>query len=211
MARKEKKYHFIYKTTNLLSGRYYIGMHSTDNLEDGYLGSGRRLKYSINKYGKDNFKREILEFCENREELKQREFKIIDLNELSKKECINLVVGGQGGFISLEGTKKGGKKGGSVHAKRLKEDVDYYNRCVKIATNNLLDANKRNNYIVQSFKGKKHSDDTKQKMRKPKNVGDNNPSYGTYWITKDGDNKKIKKEELPIYESEGWVKGRKLK
>ena len=62
MARKEKKYHFIYKTTNLLSGKYYIGMHSTDNLDDGYLGSGRRLRYSINKYGKESHKREIIEF-----------------------------------------------------------------------------------------------------------------------------------------------------
>ena len=56
MARKEKKYHFIYKTTNLLTGRYYIGMHSTDNLEDGYLGSGKRLRHSVNKYGKDRVK-----------------------------------------------------------------------------------------------------------------------------------------------------------
>ena len=42
MARKEKQYHFIYKTTNIITERYYYGMHSTDNLEDGYLGSGKR-------------------------------------------------------------------------------------------------------------------------------------------------------------------------
>ena len=67
MARKEKKYHFIYKTTNVLSGRYYIGMHSTSNLDDGYLGSGNRLKLAVRKHGKENFIREILEYCESRE------------------------------------------------------------------------------------------------------------------------------------------------
>ena len=94
MARKEKKYHIIYKTTNLLSGKYYIGMHSTDDLNDGYLGSGKRLKYSVNKYGKENHKREIIEFCDSREELISREEEIVNLNEIAKEECINLRVGG---------------------------------------------------------------------------------------------------------------------
>ena len=63
-----KKYHFIYKTMNLLSGRYYIGMHSTDELNDGYLGSGTLLRRSINKHGKENHSIEILEFLNSREE-----------------------------------------------------------------------------------------------------------------------------------------------
>jgi|APSaa5957512576_1039674.scaffolds.fasta_scaffold39312_2 hypothetical protein len=107
--RKQKQFHFIYKTTNLLSGKYYIGMHSTDNLDDGYLGSGRRLRYSINKYGKENHHREILEYCKTREELKSRETEIVNLNEIAKTDCMNLSVGGQGiprGHVFGDDTKK---------------------------------------------------------------------------------------------------------
>jgi group I intron endonuclease len=94
--RKEKKYHFIYKTVNLLSGKYYIGMHSTDNLDDGYLGSGTYLRLAIKKHGKENFKREILEFCNSRKELKSLEEQIVNLREIAKKECMNMRVGGSG-------------------------------------------------------------------------------------------------------------------
>ena len=62
----EYKYHIIYKTTNLINGKIYVGMHSTDNLNDGYLGSGWILKQAIKKYGKENFKREVLLVLSNR-------------------------------------------------------------------------------------------------------------------------------------------------
>jgi hypothetical protein len=44
--------YFIYKTTNLLNGKYYIGMHVTNQIDDGYLGSGKYLNNAIKKYGK---------------------------------------------------------------------------------------------------------------------------------------------------------------
>lgn len=92
--RKEKKYHYIYKTTCNITGKYYIGMHSTDKLDDGYLGSGRRLKYSINKYGKNNHTKVILEYFENREDLRIREAELVTLDEIAKENCLNLNVGG---------------------------------------------------------------------------------------------------------------------
>ena len=64
------KYHYFYKTTCLITNRYYYGMHSTDNLDDNYIGSGMRLWHSINKYGRENHICEKLEFFDTREKLK---------------------------------------------------------------------------------------------------------------------------------------------
>jgi len=93
--RKEKKYHFIYKTTNLINNRYYIGLHSTDNLDDGYLGSGTYLNRAIKKYGKPNFKREILEFHKSRKDVILREKELVTLLEVQDVNCMNMVRGGQ--------------------------------------------------------------------------------------------------------------------
>ena len=60
--------HFVYLTTNLINEKQYIGDHSTDNLNDGYLGSGIALKNSVKKYGKKNFKNEILDFFDTKKE-----------------------------------------------------------------------------------------------------------------------------------------------
>jgi hypothetical protein len=186
--RKKKKYHFIYKTINLLSGKYYIGLHSSDDLEDGYLGSGRRLKYSINKYGKENHKREILEFCKSRSELKRRETEIVNLNEIAKTKCMNMKVGGIGGFDHIT------KKQRHINLVNLHKQ----NRLKKI--NSIFDWN-----------GKKHSDKTKQKISKTKKnmgIGYTNSQYGTCWITNGIDNKKIYKgDEIP----KGFKLGRKMK
>ena len=47
--------HFIYRTTNLLNGKFYVGRHSTTNMNDGYFGSGIVLKKAIEKYGIENY------------------------------------------------------------------------------------------------------------------------------------------------------------
>jgi hypothetical protein len=204
---KEKKYHFIYKTTNVLTERYYFGMHSTDDLDDGYLGSGQRLWYSIRKYGKENHKREITEFCKNRMDLIQREIEIVNLNEVAKEDCMNLKIGGEG---------NSGHFGGKALADKLKNDKEF--RKI-IGRQRSLNAKKRyDSGLNKNFKcdqtGRNHTEETKKQMsesHKGKHIGKLNSQYETCWTTKDNNNKKIKKEELDRYLNQGWIKGRKIK
>lgn len=89
--------HFVYKTTNDLNGDYYYGVHSTYDMNDGYIGSGLRLKNAINKYGKSNFTRTIVQYFENRDDALIYEHKILTPDVLADPHCYNIAEGGYGG------------------------------------------------------------------------------------------------------------------
>jgi group I intron endonuclease len=206
MARKEKKYHFIYKTTNLLNGKYYIGVHSTNNMEDGYMGSGNRLRLAIRKHGKENFKREIIEYCATRQELYLREEEVVNLNEIAKIECMNLRVGGEGGGTPQSAKVTNEKRWIENREANIKIASDNFRRLWEIGVLKGQDVSGDKNGMF----GKTHSDETKKKMSE-KGSGNSNSQYSSCWITKEGVNKKIKKVELDIYIKQGWAKGRKMK
>jgi len=92
-------YYFIYQTTNILTGKIYIGMHKSYDLSDGYLGSGKLLKRAINKYGEENFKLEILCYCSDSESLSKLEAEILTLEfvDTNKEILYNISSGGWGG------------------------------------------------------------------------------------------------------------------
>lgn len=216
MARKQKTIHYIYKTTCLITNRYYIGMHSTSNLNDGYMGSGKRLRYSIRKHGIDNHKKEILEFFETRELLIEGEKKAITPEMIEDKNCMNLKHGGEGGFINDEHKQKlfaSIIKSRNTYRERLAKDPSFREKHIKNAKKNFMKGHLSGKIKYDTFTGKKHSEETKKLMSdKAKTyVGNKNSQYGTCWITKDGFNKKIKKETLDDYIKEGWVSGRKIK
>lgn len=84
----------IYKTTCLKNGKIYVGKDSHNN--PSYYGSGLLLVKAIKKYGKHNFKKEILEFC-NVSNINEREiYWISQLNAMSHDIGYNRTPGGDG-------------------------------------------------------------------------------------------------------------------
>ena len=89
-------HNIVYKTTNTVNNKIYIGVHSTNNLNDGYLGSGKTLKLAFKKYGIKNFKRDILFDVENTELAYFIEYFLVNDKFINRKDTYNLVVGGSG-------------------------------------------------------------------------------------------------------------------
>lgn len=102
----KNEYFIVYETTNLINGKKYRGIHRTKNLNDRYLGSGFAFKCAIRKYGEDNFKKEILEFCNSYNELLEREKFYVDDDWIKDKNTYNLKTGGQSAGILSEESKK---------------------------------------------------------------------------------------------------------
>lgn len=89
------KFYGIYKITNLLNGKMYIGQHITDNLDDGYMGSGRIIKEAVKKHGAENFRKEWVMFCEDADELNYWESVFVDETWVERADTYNLTTGGK--------------------------------------------------------------------------------------------------------------------
>ena len=94
-----KKYFLIYKVTNLVNQKFYIGKHETVDVNDGYLGSGRAIVSAIKKHGRANFSKEILHVFDNKESMESAERRLVTERLISDPLCYNLALGGQGGNI----------------------------------------------------------------------------------------------------------------
>ena len=123
---------YIYLTTNLVNGRKYIGKRISPVFDIKYNGSGTLLKKAINKYGKENFKTEIIEsvnhvptICESNEELNYSEWYYINyFNCVESEEYYNLKPGGIGG--SNKGSIYITSLDGLQHKKVLPEELEEY-------------------------------------------------------------------------------------
>jgi hypothetical protein len=113
--------YIVYKTTNKLDGKIYIGIHKTSGSDfDGYYGSGLLLWKAIDKYGKENFERETLYTVETIEEARNIERLLVDAEFCERVDTYNISIGGTGGN-TLAGLSEEEKR--SVYEKRKQTSI----------------------------------------------------------------------------------------
>ena len=119
---------YIYKTTNLVNNKIYVGQHKAESFDNYYKGSGQMLTRAFKKYGKANFTCEILATAETKDELNDLEiYWIAKLNARDTTVGYNLTEGGEGtaGYIHTEEAKlkislaKKGKSLSPEHCKAI--------------------------------------------------------------------------------------------
>lgn len=120
-----KQYYYMYKITNLINNKIYIGVHGTNNLNDGYFASGLMINRSLKKYGIDSFKREIINWYDYEVEMLDDERRIVNHEFINSNKTYNCIIGGQGGAQNIETRKKiskskTGLKFSDDHIKNLK-------------------------------------------------------------------------------------------
>lgn len=194
--------YIIYKTTNLVNNKYYVGCHQTANLNDGYIGSGKHLRHAVKKYGIDNFKVEILHHASTKEEMFQIEKHIVNEELVNDVQSYNLKIGGSGGNPGIVGAFTG--KTHSVETKEKQRQASLG----QVTTNAKREKLSRNNGMKDATVAKKVADKLTGRTltsEHRKNVALANT--GKIIVNANGIAKRIPKEELQHYVNNGWKKG----
>ena len=199
--------HYIYCVENLVNGKIYVGKHSTDNLDDGYMGSGVALDRAVKKHGLGNFRKHILMMCESSEEAFELERQIVDEHFVQNDQTYNLVVGGKGGGIfTPESRAKGLQARWS--------DPEFRRRHGEKFSALLKERHAIGAWPVPDWTGRRHTETTKAKIgdtNSKHQTGSGNSQFNTAWIKHPdtGEVKKIKQDLLDDHFKTGWIRGRK--
>lgn len=201
----------VYKITNRLNNKVYIGYHQTNDLDDGYMGSGVHLKNAQEKYGIENFYKEILFDFDNPEDMKAKERELVDEEFLAREDVYNLARGGGDGWKSVNdaGRNLYGRNGQSGYGGE--NLIPIHDQSEEIVAKRKSALSRAMTGKASNFKGKTHTDEWKSRqsaIMKQRQAGSKNSQFGSMWITNGIESKKISKLDII---PEGWYKGRKMK
>ena len=174
--------YIIYKITNTINNKFYIGKHQTNDINDSYMGSGIAITKAIKKHGKENFIKEILFVFDNEQDMNRKEKELITEELVSDPNCYNIGVGGEGGphfkgkhhtkesMIKMIETRK--KKGHLKHSEETKRKFSEirlgrtpWNKGLKLKSLSEETKRKISDTLKRNKRNYKHSDETKLKIK----------------------------------------------
>lgn len=197
-------FHIIYKTTNKLDGKFYIGAHSTSDLDDGYLGSGKYLRRAIRLYGRENFTREVLYTYKTKEEMFAKEAELVTEDFIAMNNTYNLKRGGSGGNPGIVGAFSGRShsEGSKEKIRRaaLNQKVSDKTRAKMSQNNSLKNNPETRKKLSESLTGRTCSEEHRKNVAKA--------NIGKVLVNNGMIAKRVHEDDLPKYINEGWSKGR---
>lgn len=182
---KKYKFNYFYKITNNINGHYYYGVHSTNNIDDGYMGSGKRLHWAYKKYGKENFTKEILKYFENSDDAYEYENLIVNEVLLKDDCCYNIKTGGIGG---------------------QKDMIVAQDNCGKTYFIHNDDERLKTGELHFMWVGRERKKESRDKIRENK-TDKENPAKRIF-MNKDGVFKYVLREKVDELVKDGWELGR---
>ena len=206
-----KRFFYLYQITNLINNKIYIGVHGTDNLDDGYMGSGKVLKVAQRKYGLKNFKKDILKYFESEEEMYLEEAELVSTEFVNREDTYNISEGGKyvGKSILQENGRQSAAKsyrnGTGLWSDEAKAKKRAWNKEWHQSPEAAIARRKGHQNALSEEANEKRKATLQQKKHQQ---GSTNSQFGSMWITNGTENKKIQKgDEIP----DGWRSGRILK
>jgi hypothetical protein len=201
----------------------------TKDMNDGYMGSGKRIGYAIKKYGIENFKKEILSTHDTPEEMLAEEARLVNEEFIGRDDVYNLACGGKGSWfhVNQSGRALLGRQAAWIKCKELAKDKD--SKFYLSMTDNLIRGTKkrmqemamspeglqkmRESFAYAGSKITQEARDRVGRINSVKQAGSGNSQFGTCWIFSDLEKRsmKIKNEDVEKYLSSGWRQGRKMK
>lgn len=172
-------YHILYQITNTLNGKIYVGVHSTDNLNDDYMGSGSGIKQAIKKYGVDNFTKTIIQHFQTAEDAYTAEASVVNEAFVARPDTYNNKVGGVGW------TPGDAHRAMSKAASMKARDIILHNPVIRAQRKERLSASLKQYYAVNT--------------RKPRVWLSKDDIRATRYIPV---------EESHLYLADGWYRGK---
>ncbi len=215
--------HIVYRVTNLINGKYYVGYHKTDDPNDSYLGSGTVIRRAIAKYGVENFQKKVLHTFSNAKDAFAKEKELVQ-QCLNDPLCYNLNKGGHGGFdyILRHGLIPKGRTG-SLNPHFGRKQTKKCREAVAKANQNRTWSQSSRNKLGKAHTGLTHKLSAKGRQQIKTSVAKGNRArvwsqsskdklavtqQQLRWIHRGGKTTKISASKLSVFLAAGWAIGR---